>query len=181
MIRVAYMHEAAEASDGCHAVSASFALPAEEWMDINANHDLRFELAEAEETQLEARAAPRFGGWPDTTGIARGPTNVAPIVVQPPRANSLLAEEDPPVAMGHSAAAVGVTTTVATGGGMKVTPGDGTDSGQCRGNDFGEGSGSDSDLDLDFLDDELSACVEEMPAQPARVAVHGALDVVDLT
>ena len=191
MIHVAYMHEAAEASDGGHAASTRSPLPAEEWMDLNANHDLRFELAEAGETLLEARAAPRFGGWPeaecwplDTTGIASAPKNVEPIVVQPPRANLLLAGENAPVAVGHSATAVGVAGTVATAGEKNITPEDGTDSGQSRGNDVGEGYSepcSDSDLDLDFLADELSAHVEEMPAQPGRVAVHGALDVVDLT
>jgi len=37
---------------------------AAEWMELHANHDLRFEQLSAEEQLLPARQAPRFGGWP---------------------------------------------------------------------------------------------------------------------
>lgn len=175
MIRVVYMHEVTETT-----------LPAEEWMDINANHDLRFELTGAAESLLDARAAPHFGGWPDSMVVTHPPINGPPTVSQTPTRIALPAgARGAPVAMGHSATAVAVATTVAVAaaaaaaGEINLTSQDATGSGQNRGNEIDDGrtselgshEGSDSDLDLDFLADELSAYVEKMPAQPARDAV----------
>ena len=185
-VRVVYIREATESGGVCDAAPAALSLESaeDEWMDIEANHDIRFELTDSNESLLEPRAAPRFGGWPDAMAATSARTDATP---KPPQPAAL--PVDTVVRRAESANAVAVPAA----GEQSFTAQDTTDKAAGQTYDYRQDGDNDdpvidSDLDLDFLVDELSAFEPEMPpaqpsrAKPARAAGATAfVDVVDLT
>jgi hypothetical protein len=204
MVRVVYMREATVSSGVCDAAPATLSLESageHEWMDLEANHDIRFELTDSNESLLESRATPRFGGWPDgmqaATSAHTDATSKSP---QPAiKTAALPVNRGAPAVRGaESASAV----AVAAAGEQSSTAQDTADwAGQTHDyrqdqEDFDDPV-SDTDLDLDFLVDELSAFEAEMTAAkaarapPARASASASasasgaaaafVDFVDLT
>jgi hypothetical protein len=193
MVRVVYMREATESSGVCDAAPATLSLESadeHEWMDLEANHDIRFELTDSNESLLEPRATPRFGGWPDATAAASAHTDGASKSPQPAvKTAALPVNRGAPVVRGaESASAV----AVAAAGEQSSTAQDTVDRAghthDYRQDEDYDDPVSDTDLDLDFLVDELSAFEAEMSAKaerapPARASGAAAafVDFVDLT
>lgn len=170
MVHVVYVRETPEANNVCGTA-------AEEWMALHANHDLRFELElcseSGEEALLEARAAPRFGGWPSDTAAAALSAGGTSDASKVSHATAALASEPIKVVAERKDSVEPVAVAAPgmrnfTSQDVQSTTGDA----QNHGNDQYEGKrglDSDSDLDLDFLTDELSAFVSEVAGHGLQV------------